>query len=203
MDPKLLLKTGIIFLLLLLIFSGCSRKTTVILLPDPDGRVGHVVVSNTAGSLEINKPGEAATIAGHESQPTSPGILSAAEIDDKYGQILSVLPAPPKHFILYFHRDSTKLTTPSLKIMKTVLTVIKKEKSQDISVIGHSDTAGDRKYNLLLSTRRARAIAEFLAENGIERSRINTTSHGEENPLIRTADNVSEPRNRRVEVVVR
>ncbi|BCL61560.1 hypothetical protein DGMP_22530 [Desulfomarina profundi] len=203
MNKNRLLKTITIFLLLLLVMSGCARKTTVILLPDPNGKVGHVVVSNTAGSLEINKPGEAATIAGHESQPTSPGILSATEIDEKYGQILSVLPAPPKHFILYFYRDSTQLTTPSLTIMKAVLTAIKEEKSQDISVIGHSDTAGDRKYNLLLSTRRAQAIAELLAKNGIKRSRINTTSHGEENPLIKTADNVSEPKNRRVEVIVR
>ncbi len=203
MDKKPPLKTILIFLLFLLVISGCARKTTVILLPDPDGRVGHVIVTNASGSLEINKPGEAAAIAGHESQPTSQGILSATEIDEKFGRILSTLPAPPKHFILYFYRDSTQLTPPSLKIMKSVLLVIEREKSQYISIIGHSDTAGDRKYNLLLSTRRARAIAELLVKNGIERSRINTTSHGEENPLIRTADNVNEPRNRRVEVVVR
>ena len=200
---KSFLQTVLALLLLLTTISGCTHKTTVILLPDPDGKTGEVIVSNAAGSIEITKPGEAATIAGHESQPTSPGILSATEIDKKYGQILSVLPEPPKHFILYFHKDSTKLTTQSLNVLKTILATIQEENSQDISVIGHSDTAGDREYNLQLSSRRARAITELLIKNGIDSSRINTTSHGEENPLIKTADNVSEPRNRRVEVVVR
>jgi len=192
-----------LLLILLLTIAGCAKKTTVILLPDPDGTVGHIVVSNDAGTVEINKAGETATIAGHESRPTSPGILSAREIDEKYGTILSVLPAPPKHFILYFHKDSTRLTDASRKILKTVRRLIEEENSRDISVIGHSDTAGNRKYNLLLSSRRAEAIADLLEKNGIQRSWIKTTSHGEENPLIKTADNVSEPRNRRVEVVVR
>ncbi len=38
---------------------------------------------------------------------------------------------------------------------------------------------------------------------GVDPKGIRTTSHGEGNPLIPTKDNVAEPRNRRVEVIVR
>ncbi len=72
-----------------------------------------------------------------------------------------------------------------------------------ISVIGHTDTAGDNQYNLRLSQNRALAVRRLLIHKGIIPAHIKSTSHGEENPLIKTADNVHEQRNRRVEVVVR
>ena len=69
--------------------------------------------------------------------------------------------------------------------------------------MGHSDTLGDKAYNLALSMRRAMAVQKLLVEKGIDEAFIDTTSHGEENPLVKTADNVGNPKNRRVEVVVR
>jgi len=55
----------------------------------------------------------------------------------------------------------------------------------------------------MLSNRRARAVTDLLIEKGIDKDQIETTSHGEENPIVKTEDNVSEPKNRRVEVFVR
>ena len=46
-------------------------------------------------------------------------------------------------------------------------------------------------------------IQNLLEEQGIDPTFILTTSHGEGNPLVPTADNVLEPRNRRVEVIIR
>jgi outer membrane protein OmpA-like peptidoglycan-associated protein len=51
--------------------------------------------------------------------------------------------------------------------------------------------------------KRARAVKTLLEEEGVDFERLETDSHGEGNPLIETADNVAEPRNRRVEVIVR
>ena len=70
-------------------------------------------------------------------------------------------------------------------------------------VVGHTDTAGDKNYNLSLSKRRAAQVSNLLVDRGVRREHIYTTSHGEENPLVKTKDNVHEPLNRRVEVVVR
>ncbi|MBT6616426.1 MAG: OmpA family protein, partial [Deltaproteobacteria bacterium] len=58
-------------------------------------------------------------------------------------------------------------------------------------------------YNYTLSKGRAEAVARLLVTRGVQQDHINTTSHGEGNLLIKTGDNVNEPKNRRVEVVVR
>ena len=95
------------------------------------------------------------------------------------------------------------LKPESLKTLPEIITTIKKRNSVNMSVIGHSDTAGDKNYNLNLSKRRAAEVSNLLVDRGVRRESINITSHGEENPLIYTKDNVNEPLNRRVEVVVR
>jgi len=73
----------------------------------------------------------------------------------------------------------------------------------DISVGGHTDRVGTRRYNYRLSLERARAVASYLIAEGVDPSILAIDSHGEDNPLISTGDGVSEPRNRRVEVTVR
>lgn len=185
-----------------LTFSGCA-KTTVVLLPDPDGKVGKLNISNEAGSVDIDKAGEATTVRGKQSLPSKPEILPEEKITAKYGEVLANLPKQPVHFILYFKSGSTTLTSESVSKIPEILETINQRQSQSISVVGHTDTAGDRQYNLRLSKRRADAVGGILTKKGINKLHIKTTSHGEENPLIKTADNVNEPRNRRVEVIVR
>jgi outer membrane protein OmpA-like peptidoglycan-associated protein len=46
-------------------------------------------------------------------------------------------------------------------------------------------------------------VRDLLIAEGIAPATIRLAFHGEGNPLIQTADNVPEPRNRRVEVIVR
>lgn len=182
--------------------SGCA-KTTVVLLPDPDGKVGKLSISNEAGSVDIDKAGEATTVRGKQSLPSRPEVLPEEKITAKYGDVLASLPEQPVHFILYFRSGSTTLTPESVNKIPEIMETINQRQSQSISVVGHADTAGNRQYNLRLSKQRADAVGRILAEKGIMKIHIKTTSHGEENPLIKTADNVNEPRNRRVEVIVR
>ena len=73
----------------------------------------------------------------------------------------------------------------------------------DTSVVGHTDTAGSKEYNYRLSRRRAEAIARLLVAGGVAPDLLEITSHGKDNPVVPTGDNVSEPRNRRVEVTIR
>ena len=54
--------------------------------------------------------------------------------------------------------------------------------------------------NVPISIERANAVRDLLVKEGIDPAIIEVTSHGEENPLIPTADEVAEPRNRRVEI---
>ena len=50
--------------------------------------------------------------------------------------------------------------------------------------------------------RRARRLRRLAAEQGVDRNILDIESHGEDNLLVKTGDQVREPRNRRVEITV-
>lgn len=190
-------------LLFVFLISGCSGRTTVILLPDPDGHVGQVSVTTDSGTVEISKAGEATVARSRQSLPDSPEVLSEKEIQEEFSEVLKSLPVRPLHHLLYFKSESTQLTAASMKTIPELLAAIEGRASVNISVVGHTDTAGDEEYNRQLSLKRARTVEQLLVKNGVDRESIETTSHGEHNLLIKTGDNTHEPKNRRVEVVVR
>lgn len=186
-----------------MLLTGCAAKNLVVLTPDPNGGVGHITVSNTAGSVEINTTNAFTAIKDSESAPSTPAGMYPAKIQDLFGKALAAQPLSPVHFILYFKIDSTDLLPESGDMVPEIIAGIHQRGSEMVSVVGHTDTAGDKAYNLRLSTLRAAAVKERLVELGIAESLIDVTSHGEENPLIKTGDNVKNEKNRRVEVVIR
>ena len=107
------------------------------------------------------------------------------------------------HFILYFIQGSDELTDDSKAMLPKIFQTIKSRESTDIVISGHTDTVGEKEYNYTLSLERAKAIFKILVVHGAVPAHITATSHGEGNPLIKTADEVAEPKNRRVEVTVR
>ena len=68
---------------------------------------------------------------------------------------------------------------------------------------GHTDTTGNAQNNAELGMRRANVVRSMLVQTGLSTLMIDVRSHGEAELLVPTADNVSEPRNRRVEITVR
>jgi outer membrane protein OmpA-like peptidoglycan-associated protein len=54
-----------------------------------------------------------------------------------------------------------------------------------------------------LSSARARAVSNALLSYGFPSDQIEIRYHGSRDPLIPTGDNVREPRNRRVEVIIK
>jgi outer membrane protein OmpA-like peptidoglycan-associated protein len=73
----------------------------------------------------------------------------------------------------------------------------------DVYVIGHTDTVGELRGNDQLSAHRAETVKGFLVGIGIPAERIQTAGRGKREPIVPTADNVDEPKNRRVEINVR
>jgi outer membrane protein OmpA-like peptidoglycan-associated protein len=72
-----------------------------------------------------------------------------------------------------------------------------------IEVNGYTDRSGADQYNQGLSVRRANAVAAELLRRGVPRNEIVTRGFGEANPLVPTADDVREPQNRRVEIILK
>jgi OOP family OmpA-OmpF porin len=71
-----------------------------------------------------------------------------------------------------------------------------------ITATGHTDTSGPEAYNMALSLRRANAVKDALVRDGVPAQAITVIGMGEKGLLVQTGDNVREPQNRRVEIVI-
>jgi outer membrane protein OmpA-like peptidoglycan-associated protein len=194
---------------ILLLAAACAatqkpphRDAFILLLPDDQGKTGSIVVSGSGGERVLSAPRQAVNVSAG-TPPGKPYVVPEEEVYAQAGPALKALPKPPVRFILYFKHDSDELTRESLARMPEVMRTIRERAPVDLSVVGHTDTVGDRPYNYHLSLKRARAVASLLASKGVDTSLFEITSHGKDNPLVPTGDQVSEPRNRRVEVTVR
>jgi len=183
---------------------GCgSKKNFIVLTPAEDGSVGALQVENQKGSAILDEEGKAIYIADKESAPSEPTAVSSPETDIFFKEALQVHPLMPQSFLLYFRFNSNQLAEESEQKISEIQQSIKDRDSTDIAIIGHTDRTGSNAYNQQLSLKRALAVQKFLTTNGVNANDITITYYGEGNPLIPTADNVSEPRNRRVEVMIR
>ena len=192
--------------------AGCGPKRVpplrpgqvqVVLLPDPgDATVGGAVVSNPAGGVELSAARESTTASSGEA-PAPVTVLSEADVNRLFGDVLSTLPPPPQQFVLYFRFESDDLTDESRALVPRVLEALRSRPFPDVAVIGHTDTTGEAASNVELGLRRANAIRAQLVQAGISPDVIEVTSHGEADLLVKTPDGVLEPRNRRVEITVR
>jgi outer membrane protein OmpA-like peptidoglycan-associated protein len=189
--------------LVLLLMSCASQKNLVVLLPDQDGKVGVISVSNKGGSQTISQINQASSIDSAETKPAEPKPMEEKNIRKIFGRALDAQPRKPIHFKLYFEFNSDHLTAESKIVLKGLLTEIKTFRPSAVAIIGHTDLVGSSKTNYELGLERAVAVKKILVDSGVSPAVIEVTSHGKDNPLIRTADNVAEPRNRRVEAVVR
>ena len=193
--------------------AGCGPKRVpplrpgqaqVVLLPDPgnEATVGRAVVSNQAGTVDLIAARDSTTVAPAQA-PAVVTVLSEADVTRLFGDVLATLPPPPLQFVLYFRFESDDLTPESQSLVPMVLDAVRNRPFPDVAVIGHTDTTGTAASNVELGLRRANAIRTLLVRAGISSDLIVATSHGEADLLIKTADQVAEPRNRRVEITVR
>jgi peptidoglycan-associated lipoprotein len=74
--------------------------------------------------------------------------------------------------------------------------------SLKIRIAGHADERGSDEYNLALGNRRAAAAKRYLENKGVDASRIDVVSYGEERPLNPGNDETAYAQNRRDEFEV-
>jgi OmpA-OmpF porin, OOP family len=177
-------------------------QATVVLLPESDGTVGRATVSNVSGRVEL-ETARASTRVVPGAAPDAVKEMSEADVRRIFADTIAALPPAPAHFTLYFQFDSDELTEESRKLVNQVQEAVKMYPAPQVAVVGHTDTAGSATANIGLGLRRAEVARMRLIEAGVDRSAIVVTSHGEATPLVPTADNVTEPKNRRVDITVR
>lgn len=189
--------------------AGCATpppvkvaRTTVVLLPDEDGKVGAVSVSTDAGSQSVDRAYGFAVVEGARTKPSQMNAGDRESIDATYAGLLRAQPPKPKSFILHFVLDRTALTEESKAMVPAVLAAVRERKPTEITIFGHADATGTEKRNLKLSADRARVVADLLRRNDPSLDKIDVQFFGDKAPLVPSEDGRPEPRNRRAEVVI-
>ena len=188
-----------------LVAAGCAcapvTPALFVVVPGSNGHVGRVVVSSGISSATIDTAYGAQRVRSDGRIESAK--LSEAEVRAMFGPTLEALPGKPTSYVLYFLEGRDELTDASKQELDRVFSDLKSRALPDIMVIGHTDTVGTLEYNDRLSHARAERLREMLVDLGIPAERIQAAGRGKRELLVPTEENVSEARNRRVEINVR
>ena len=182
---------------------GCAQHyDQVILLPQANGQKTAVIVAGAGKTQILDKPFQVARRNGGLTPSLDVFQGNEQEIRDDLAPLMRIAPTPPIRAILYFQTGGVALVPSSMQNLELVVNEIKTRSGAEFFVVGHTDTVGAVPTNDALSLLRARSIAAVLIGKGVPASRVESVGRGEREPLVPTPDEVDEPRNRRVEILV-
>ena len=101
-----------------------------------------------------------------------------------------------------FAPGSTTLGPRALQVLYAIAAVAAKYDSTALTVNGYTDTVGPSDKNMQLSQARADAVAKALSSAGVDAHRITSYGFGDTRLKIPTGPGKSEPRNRRVDILI-
>jgi OOP family OmpA-OmpF porin len=111
-------------------------------------------------------------------------------------------PTTESGFVVYFGFNETNLTDAARETVDAVVAAVNALGTNALSVVGHTDTVASVEYNQALSERRANRVADALSARGVPAGAMTLAGRSENEPAVATGDNVREPLNRRVEIVL-
>jgi outer membrane protein OmpA-like peptidoglycan-associated protein len=84
-----------------------------------------------------------------------------------------------------FAYDEATLDPSAKAVLDQAVEILKRHEALKVEVAGHTDSRGDAEYNQKLSERRAKAVYDYLVENGVDAARlIGPIGLGETRPLV-------------------
>ncbi|MEO8543285.1 MAG: OmpA family protein [Betaproteobacteria bacterium] len=187
-----------------LLYLGLTAQptSTVVLLPDAEGRAGRVDLQTDAARQTLDAPYASAHVSNRGTFVAR--TENADQIQQRYAQTLAARPAMPVSFTLVFESGSAVELAPEFNaVLDQLLAAIARHPAPEVTVIGHTDRVGSDADNDLLSIRRAETVRDKLVQAGVPASMISVAGRGEREPAVATADGVALAENRRVEINVR
>jgi outer membrane protein OmpA-like peptidoglycan-associated protein len=102
-----------------------------------------------------------------------------------------------------FDQGSHELSPETMDYLTRLAGHLMEFPGADLLIVAHTDRTGFPEENLRLSERRALAALEYLAADGIERSRMSHLGRGEGEPIVLDDQDPSDKRvNRRMEIAI-
>lgn len=179
------------------LLGGCATSDVTLLNDAGSDRSGSVAVFDPKSGEEVGalSVGDTRARLGGKTvkvQRAKAGLWSG---------LMSWTPAAPRVYVMYFVEGTTDLTPESLPILAALRAAA--EPASEVQITGHTDTTGSDETNDKLAYERAIEIRAALVKQGLPFESARVVGRGERELRVPTADEVSEPANRRVEVILR
>jgi outer membrane protein OmpA-like peptidoglycan-associated protein len=187
---------------------GASLK----LIERPAGKIVQEIKSGDKTgeySILITKSGTYDIAAFHDGFISIHKTLVVPEIETykEYIQDLQLTPLEKGSTIvlknIFFEANNFELLSTSNSELNQLVEILKTHPTLKISVAGHTSRTNEgEKFNLELSTNRAKAVKDYLVAAGIEENRIEHAGYGFSKPIYTQADEEHQAQNRRVEFTI-
>ena len=132
-----------------------------------------------------------------ETQPASK-VQSVVASTDTSKSNLDAMSASNR--VIYFDFDSFAIRTEFQSALENHARLLKSDKTQKISIDGHTDERGGREYNLSLGQKRSEAVRKALALLGVSENQMEAVSFGKEKPAVVGSTEAAMEKNRRAEI---
>ena len=181
---------------------NAQPTSSVVLLPDADGRTGSVIVKAESGQQSVSTAFGSASVNRRGSIHTTNE--DAGQVQQRYAATLAARPLAPVSFMVFFEFgsavDIAPVFQPTLDRLKAAIGAYP---AAEVTVIGHTDRVGTLESNDVLSVKRAETVRDLILQAGLQPTLLEVAGRGEREPLVPTADEVPEVQNRRVEINLR
>jgi outer membrane protein OmpA-like peptidoglycan-associated protein len=104
--------------------------------------------------------------------------------------------------VLFASNESTLLPAAMIKLNEVADALTKGNPDSNMTVEGHTDSQGQRQYNMDLSKKRADAVRDQLVSRGVAQDRIKAVGIGPDRPIANNNSAEGRANNRRVEIIV-
>lgn len=101
-----------------------------------------------------------------------------------------------------FETNSFKLKTEHFSKLDSIGNFLNSHPTLDVKVSGHTDNTGSERHNVVLSTRRAEVVAEYLIDKGARYERVTFEGFGSADPIADNKTTEGKSKNRRVEILI-
>ncbi len=169
--------------------TGCSRNKPAAGAPTPAASDRAATDAAAAEAAKLREEADRAAAAAK---------ADADRAAASRAQVQSTLTTPVR-----FEFDRSVLNDEALQLLDAKVAALQANPSIRVRIEGNADDSGSDEYNMALSQKRAGIAHRYLTERGIDGSRLQIVSFGEEKPTCTAnRDEPCRAQNRRDEFVV-
>jgi len=170
--------------------AGCSRKPKNVPAPrrmNADSLLREQTRQDSVARAEAARA--AASAAAAVAAAAGPATTAPVTSSERSAMVATI----------YFDLDESALADESQAAVEAKAPVLLRHQNMRIRITGHADSQGSDEYNLALGLRRAAEVRRYLAALGIDESRVEIVTLGEERPAVEGRTEEAYALNRRVE----